>query len=159
MSESNRVSAVLGDAEIAELRTQIAALRARLPFLVNLSPQDRKELPKLGDKTVGFDEKCQTYMESNPEFLPGFVDTAELDRDRALRSQMLRIAPDLLLLAEQIEDTLTVLGSEIVMVDFAYYQGVREAARRGLPGAQLIYDDLRARFPGTGRPPSKAKSG
>ncbi|HMX53810.1 MAG TPA: hypothetical protein PLP53_07760 [Plasticicumulans sp.] len=158
MSESNRVSAVLGDAEIAELRTQIAALRARLPFLVNLSPQDRKELPKLGDKTVGFDEKCQTYMESNPEFLPGFVDTAELDRDRALRSQMLRIAPDLLLLAEQIEDTLTVLGSEIVMVDFAYYQGVREAARRGLPGAQLIYDDLRTRFPGPGRPSLKTKT-
>ena len=158
MSESNRVSAVLGDAEIAELRTQIAALRARLPFLVNLSPQDRKELPKLGDKTVGFDEKCQTYMESNPEFLPGFVDTAELDRDRALRSQMLRIAPDLLLLAEQIEDTLTVLGSEIVMVDFAYYQGVREAARRGLPGAQLSYDDLRTRFPGPGRPSLKPKT-
>lgn len=158
MSESNRVSAVLGDAEIAELRTQIAALRARLPFLVNLSPQDRKELPKLGDKTVGFDEKCQTYMESNPEFLPGFVDTAELDRDRALRSQMLRIAPDLLLLAEQIEDTLTVLGSEIVMVDFAYYQGVREAARRGLPGAQLIYDDLRTRFPGPGRASLKTKT-
>ena len=158
MSESNRVSAVLGDAEIAELRTQIAALRARLPFLVNLSPQDRKELPKLGDKTVGFDEKCQTYMESNPEFLPGFVDTAELDRDRALRSQMLRIAPDLLLPAEQIEDTLTVLGSEIVMVDFAYYQGVREAARRGLPGAQLIYDDLRTRFPGPGRPSLKTKT-
>ena len=158
MSESNRVSAVLGDAEIAELRTQIAALRARLPFLVNLSPQDRKELPKLGDKTLGFDEKCQTYMESNPEFLPGFVDTAELDRDRALRSQMLRIAPDLLLLAEQIEDTLTVLGSEIVMVDFAYYQGVREAARRGLPGAQLIYDDLRTRFPGPGRPSLKTKT-
>lgn len=158
MTEPNRVSAVLGDAEVAEVRTQIGALRTRLPFLINLSPQDRKDLPKLGDKSVGFDEKCQAYMESNPEFLPGFVDTAELDRDRALRSQLLRLAPDLMALAEQIEDTLTALGSEIVMVDFAYYQGVREAARRGLPGAQLIYDDLRARFPGSGRPVSKAKT-
>lgn len=158
MTEPNRVSAVLGDAEVAEVRTQIGALRTRLPFLINLSPQDRKDLPKLGDKSVGFDEKCQAYMESNPEFLPGFVDTAELDRDRALRSQLLRLAPDLMALAEQIEDTLTALGSEIVMVDFAYYQGVREAARRGLPGAQSIYDDLRARFPGGGRPVSKAKT-
>ena len=153
MSESNRVSAVLGDAEIAELRTHIAALRARLPFLVNLSPQDRKELPKLGDKTVGFDEKCRSYMSSHPEFIPPFISVDEVEKDRELRSRFLAFMPEFMMLAEHMDDTLTVLGSEILMADLAYYQNVREAARRGLPGAQQIYDDMRVRFPGAGTRP------
>lgn len=158
MSRDNRLSAQLDAGAIDTIRQSLATIRAQLPFLLSLTPQERKELPKLGEKTVGFDEKCVSYMQSNPEFLPGFIDTAEVDKDRALRSQLLLFAADLQGLAQQVEDSLTVLGSEILMADLAYYQSAREAARRGRAGAQGIYDDLRSRFPGAAALPAQAKA-
>ena len=43
-----------------------------------------------------------------------------------------------------------VVNSELWMADLAYYQNVRQAAKRGIAGAQAIYDDLKKRFPGRG---------
>lgn len=153
MPDFNRISAALNDQDIAELRTLIASARSKLPFMLGLTPTERRELPKLGDKTVGFDEKCRSYMSSHPEFIPPFISVDEVEKDRELRSRFLAFMPEFMMLAEHMDDTLTVLGSEILMADLAYYQNVREAARRGLPGAQQIYDDMRVRFPGAGTRP------
>ena len=150
MSRDNRLSAALDAAAIDTIRTSLATIREQLPFLVSLTSSERKEMPRLGAKSIGFDEKCVAYMQSNPEFLPGFVDTVEVDKDRALRTQMLRFAADLRGLAQLVDDSLAVLGSEIWMADLAYYQSAREGARRGRAAAQGIYDDLRSRFPGSG---------
>lgn len=158
MTRDNRLSAQLEAGAIDTILQALTAVRAQLPFLVTLTPQERKELPKLGEKTVGFDEKCVSYMQSNPELLPGFVDIAEVQKDRDLRTQLLRFAADLQSLAQQVDDSLTVLGSEILMADLAYYQSAREAARRGRPGAQGIYEDLRSRFPGASPLPIKDKA-
>lgn len=150
MPDFKRISAELSDQDITELRALVVAARSKLPFLRNLTTQERKELAKLGDKTVGFDEKVQAYMVTNPEFVPGFIDTAEVHKDRLLRTRFMGFLSEFMTLAEHMDDTMTILGSEILMADLAYYQSVREAAKRGVPGAQQIYDDLRTRFPGGG---------
>jgi hypothetical protein len=43
---------------------------------VTLSVQERRELLKMGPKSIGFDEKCATYMGNRAEFVPGFVQLA-----------------------------------------------------------------------------------
>jgi hypothetical protein len=40
------------------------------------------------------------------------------------------------------------VNSELMMADLSFYQNVRQAAKRGRPGADTIYNDLRVRFPG-----------
>ena len=40
------------------------------------------------------------------------------------------------------------VGSEIWMADLSFYQTVRQASKRDVPGADTIYDDLKVRFPG-----------
>lgn len=62
MSNDNRISAVLSDEDVAAVQGALATIRGALPFLATLSAQERKELPRLGAKSVGFDEKCVTYM-------------------------------------------------------------------------------------------------
>ena len=158
MSRDNRLSAQLDATAIDAIQQSLATVRTHLPFLISLTTQERMELPKLGEKTVGFDEKCVSYMQTSPEFLPGFIDIAEVDKDRNLRAQLLRFAADLQALNQQVEDSLTVLGSEILMADLAYYQSAREAARRGRAGAQGVYEDLRTRFPGARALPATAKA-
>ena len=148
MSSDNRISEELSDEQVTTVQGALATIRGALPFLLTLSAQERRELPRLGPKSVGFDEKCVTYMTNRAQFVPGFVDLAEVQKDRALRSQLLRFAAELQTLAASVDDTLQLVASEVWMADLAYYQSVREAAHRGRDGAQDVYDDLRQRFPG-----------
>lgn len=86
----------------------------------------------LGEKSVGFDEKCATYMGSNPQFIPGYVIPAEVLKDRALRGQFNKFMPRLNLLAAKAQDTFDVVGNEMMMADLAYYNSTRDAAKRGI---------------------------
>jgi hypothetical protein len=148
MSNDNRISAVMPDEDVNLIQLSLTNIRHALPFLVTLSGQERRELPKMGPKSVGFDEKCTTYMTNRPEFVPGFVDPVEVQKDRALRAQLLRFASELETLTNSVDDTLQLVSSEIWMADLAYYQTAREAAHRGRAGAQDVYDALSTRFPG-----------
>jgi hypothetical protein len=149
MPNDNRISAVLAPADKTTILQKITDTRALLPFLLNLTAQERKELFKLGDKGLGFDEKCKTYMTNNPALVPGFVTVAEVDKDRALRLALLDIQRELASLLEAVDDTVMVLGSEIVMADLSFYQNVKQAAKRGVLGIDVIFNDLQERFPGT----------
>ena len=154
MPTDNRISAVLAPADKTAVLAAIATIKTKLPFLVNLSPDERKQLPKMGDKTLGFDQKCAGYMTSNPELIPSFVSVAELGKDRTLAADLNDIARELSELAEGVDDTTMLALSEAYMADLSYYQSVRQAAQRGVVGADSIYSDLNQRFPG--RPAAKA---
>jgi hypothetical protein len=71
----NQVSAALTDANVTDILAAIATIEAALPFVISRPPGDNNVM--LGEKSVGFDEKCATYMTSSPQFRGG--------RDIALR--------------------------------------------------------------------------
>ncbi len=50
----NRIDAVLTDADRDNVLTIINDIRARLPFLIDLTIEDRQSLPKMGDKSRAF---------------------------------------------------------------------------------------------------------
>ena len=81
---------------------------------------------------------------------------AEVAKDIDLRGEFHQFLPQLLELVDLITGTEMVVGSEIYMADLAYYQSVREAARRGHAGAETIYRDLQTRFPGAPKKPKPA---
>src|SRR5690242_14566021 len=100
MGNDNRVSATLSAQDTADILAALQTIRSKVPFLVTLSAQERREMAKMGAKSVGFDDKCVAYMQSNPEFLPGFVPAEEVKKDRDLRTQMMRFVAELDALAE-----------------------------------------------------------
>jgi hypothetical protein len=151
MPKDNLISATISAEDIQAIKDAIAAIRSKLPFLLSLSPQERRELVKMGEKSIGFDEKCTLYMGNHAEFTPGFVDMSEVARDRALRSQILGFSSLLNTLTQSVDDTLMAVNQDIWMANLAYYHSVHEAAKRGRPNAQTVYDDLRTRFPGSSR--------
>jgi hypothetical protein len=153
MSNDNRISASMSAQDVTDILAALATINTKLPFLISITNEERAEIAKMGDKSVGFDNKVSAYMGSNPEFKPGFIDDAEVAKDRALRSKLMDVLAPLTTLCENVSDTALVVNSEIWMADLAYYQSVREAAKRGRPGADTIYNDLRTRFPGRPRNP------
>jgi hypothetical protein len=152
MADHNRISAVLSDADIAEIEGHLDAIRAKLPFLITLTTQQRRELAKMGEKSIGFEEKCEAYMQSHPQFLPGYISLEEILKDRQLRTQLLRISPKAESYVNALDDTLMLTNSELWKADLAYYKSVQEAAKRGIADAEAIAADLSSRFTGGPRP-------
>lgn len=148
MPTDNRISAVLAPADKTAVLQSIADIKTKLPFLVNLSADERRALPKMSDKTIAFDEKCASYMTAHPELIPGFVSADEVTKDRNLRLDLTDLLQQLQQLAEGISDTVMLAASEAYMADLSFYQNVRQAAQRGVVGADSIYSDLQQRFPG-----------
>lgn len=154
MPDSNRISASLSAEKLTAISALIASLNQALPFLVSLSATESRDLPKLGPKTIGFDERCASYMAQAPALVPAFIDLNEVNKDRALREQLSGVGRELGTLANRLDDTLAIVSHEIYSADLAFYQNVRQAAKRGIANAETILADLSTRFPG--RPASSA---
>ena len=117
-------------------------------MLINLNKDERQSLPKIADKTLAFDEKCKAYMTSRPELVPGFIDAAELAKDRKLIDDLLPCLRELAPICEGLEDTVSLAYTDVYVADLAFHANVKQAAKRGVPGTDTIYDDLKTRFPG-----------
>jgi len=148
MPTDNRISAVLAPADKTAVLAAIDTIRTKLPFLVNLSAEERRALPKMSDKTIAFDEKCASYMAAHEDLIPGFVDVGEVTKDRNLRLDLTDVFQQLEQVTEGVSDTVMLAASEAYMADLSFYQNVRQAAQRGVVGADSIYNDLSQRFPG-----------
>ena len=66
MPLENRVSAQLSAESIQRIADALAVIKAELPFLINLTADERKVLPKMGDGTVSFVIKALEYAKQNP---------------------------------------------------------------------------------------------
>jgi hypothetical protein len=152
MASDNRISLEITPAQKTAIVDAVTALKTALQGItINLTKDERQSLPKIGDKTLAFDEKCKAYMAARPELVPGFIDAAELAKDRKVIDDLLPCLREVAPIAEAIEDTITLAYSDIYVADLAFHANVKQAAKRGVPGTDTIYDDLRERFPGRPR--------
>ncbi|MES2707480.1 MAG: hypothetical protein V4726_12860 [Verrucomicrobiota bacterium] len=75
----------------------------------------------------------------------------ERAKDRRLIGDLLPSFRELTPILQALEDTLALANADNYMSDLSFYQSVKQAAKRGVPGAASIYDDLKSRFPGRAR--------
>ncbi len=120
--------------------------QALKPFLLGLTPDDRQNLPKMGDGTIPLVLKCLEYTKTNPEFAPPFLAQDGFASDMDVWSQMMSVLRPIKKLYDALDDTTMQAGAESYMAALSYYNSVKYAARRGIPGAKAIYDDLKVRF-------------
>jgi hypothetical protein len=143
----NRVSIEIPEADLAAAkaaRQQVQSILA--PYVIALTPEQRKSIPKMSDGTEPFVEKVMAYAESNAQFLPPFVNLSEMQRDWLAVSGLI----PLLRMVDQLQDTLgdtsMMAGSEVYVGALSYYNSVKQAAKVNAPDAKAIYEDLRKRF-------------
>ena len=149
MASDNRISIDITPVQKTAIVDAVAALKTALQgIIINLTKEERQTLPKIGDKTLAFDEKCKAYMASRPELVPGFIDLVELAKDRKGIADLLPCLQEIAPICEGLEDTISLLYTDIYVADLAFYANVKQAKKRGVPGTDTIYDDMQARFPG-----------
>ena len=149
MSQSNSIAVSIPDADLAEIRLAIGVLRSKLaPHLKSLTPQDRHELPKMGDRTIGFVQKAYEYGTRHVDLAPAYLDFKALETDVKAVELLRELSMSLDPLNDALGDSLTLAGSEAYQGALLFYGNVKAAAKAKTPGAAAIYDDLSSRFPG-----------
>lgn len=149
MSAPNRVSTDIPTAVLTDVTTKLNEVRTLLqPYLQALTPEERRTLPKMSDKSIAFVNKVETYTNSNPEFAPAFMQVAEFEKDFLLVEELKPLLDICEQLCSNIDDTSMLGGSEAYVAALMYYNSVKMAAKTGQASARPIYDDLSMRFPG-----------
>ena len=124
------------------------AINALAPYTVPLSEEERRDIPKMGQKTIGFVNKVNDYLVVNPQFVPPYMTADALKTDIGnynaanpawmAANQLATILSDILLLS----------GSEAFTGSLQYYNQVKMSDHNNVAGAKSVYNDLKERFPG-----------
>lgn len=153
MTNQNQISVEIPQTVIDRVTGNLQECRTLLaPFLQGLTLEERMSLFKMGDKTVATVQKVKSYMDTNPEFIPAYMNQAEFLKDEKLVSQLSPIVNLATQIAVDAEDTVMLAGSEAIHSALLYYGTVREAYTKGVVTAKPVYDDLVQRFTRRNRP-------
>lgn len=143
----NKISIQLSDKDLKAAKDAIKVLTATLnPLLITLTNEERMASPKMGDGTEPFVEKTLEYFKSNPEFALPYLDVVEMEKDFNAAKDLRNLLNPLQQLIQQLDDSILQAGSEAYVTSLAYYTGVKNAARMNIPGAKVVYEELRTRF-------------
>jgi hypothetical protein len=145
------ISAQLSQADRDAVMAAIATIKAKLPFLIDLSADDRKALPKMGDKSRAFVSKAMEVATQNPDFLPRSFDIAELQKDVQLFESLYPILLSLTQLQDLVDDTCLAVGSEAYAAALQVYTYAK-ASGQGT-GLETAVEELGLRFARKSRKP------
>ncbi|MBI9060632.1 MAG: hypothetical protein JEZ14_01505 [Marinilabiliaceae bacterium] len=144
----NKVSFQLTEEENEQVKGAIELLKTILETkLITLAPDDRKELPKMGDKTVAFVDKSLEYANAYPNYIPSFINIPAARADFEAVKTLRNLATPLERICNQVNDTMTLAGSEAYTASLSIYKVLKNAASMGQPGADEASKELSTRFP------------
>jgi hypothetical protein len=145
--QENRISIQITAAEVQSVKDAIATINGVVgKYLIALTPEERKALPKMSDGSLPFVTKALDYATTNPTFVPAYIDLPELKIDVDATAALLQIERPLEQLAQNLSDTVMLCGSEAYVTALTFYNSVKQAAKMKVPGAEPIANDLGERF-------------
>ncbi|MDD5766291.1 MAG: hypothetical protein PHW79_08630 [Candidatus Marinimicrobia bacterium] len=147
MSKDNLISLQIPAADLESGRSGLTAFEEKiLPHLVDLLVEERKGLPKMADKTFPFVEKALEYAETNPTLVPSYIDVAEMRIDLQAVTTLTELFRRVEKIYDILDDSILLCGSEAFKAALKFYKAIQTAAKAGVPGAEVIYLDLKQRF-------------
>ncbi len=147
MSYENRISLKINSTDTAAIKQAINTLdRLLKPHLKALKVEERRQLPKVADGNLPFVEKAMDYAESDAEFAPKYLNIPEMRVDYNAVDLLTSFIRPLEQLVDNLEDSITISGSELYVSSLTYYQSIKQAAKTNVPGAKAIEEDLAKRF-------------
>lgn len=148
MAAENLLSVNFTEEEVQQANMHLTALQALFsPKCISLTPAERKEYGRIGDKTENWARKGIDYMKKQPQFNPKFIDVEEAKNDFAAREILKPLLNKIIYLKDLMDDSMLALGADINHVNLGYYQNIKLLAKQNVNGAKAIYEDLKARFP------------
>jgi len=117
----NKIDAALSDIDRDKALEFIRQIRASLPFLIDLTPENRKQLFKMGDWGRPIVEQTLVLAEQDDSFLPRSFDVSEMRQDKELYDKLMPIFVEITRLYEGLQDTIMLVGSDLIMAGLDVY--------------------------------------
>jgi len=125
MAIPNKVSAELADEKVREVKQKISEIFEGLPFLIDLSPEDKLKLPKYGPKDIQFIKNCYETGLQNEGVLPRHLDMTEVGKDIQLLDKLNEVLIPLTTLYEKVTDTYKETGAEAYAAALLIYNHLK----------------------------------
>jgi hypothetical protein len=109
---TNKISAVLPEADKTAIVSAIDTIKTKMPFLVNLTNDGRKKLRKMGPSSVEFVTLSLQGAKNFGNLLRSDFNVNEFEQDVNLVKQLSEIRIKLAAVLESIEDTIIAAGSD-----------------------------------------------
>lgn len=155
----NLVSLSFSGEEKSEIDGDIRKLYDMLMArLINLTPEEKVEMLKLGDRSLPFVHKARDWAVKNPNLIPPYGDLEGLKMDLDAVHTLGQFLKPLKTLVNALEDTIMQAGSEAYKEALTFYGYYQSAAEAGVEGAQEAYGDMKERFPGRRSKPEPEES-
>lgn len=150
------ISASVSAADVQDIKDAFATITSKLPFLVNLTPGERKSIFKTGPDSVSFVTDCFAAAQNNPTIFPQSFSTTEFGKDFDLFSLLTELFTQAEQVASAIDDTRLSVGGETMRHSILVYDYVKSASKN-TPGLKPLADQLGTRFKkaGSPKPPKK----
>ncbi|HWU77663.1 MAG TPA: hypothetical protein VN043_14255 [Rhodanobacter sp.] len=150
----NLISLVLTDAQLSAIDGALATLEENLVGLLALTPEQRRSLAKMGDKSEVFCRQTLKLLTQNPQVVPPSLNVAEAQADLTAFDQLGTFLMRLQRLSERAQDSSTALGSDLMQFALEGYALLRVTGKN--QGLEELRRDLSTRFSrGTARTPSE----
>jgi hypothetical protein len=140
----NIISITFDDQALNAIDTAISTLEGELQGLIDLSADERRALPKMGDKSEAFCRQTLNVLAQNPQVVAPSLNLAEAQRDLqaldALRSRSLRLRQ----LVGRVEDSELALGSDVMSAALDGYALLKVLGKGS--GLEMLRKEVGARF-------------
>ena len=117
------------------------------PCLVSLTASERKLLDKIGSEYMEFLELSYEMVLGSPELFPASLKASSFGEKLSSAYELWVLINKIDNLRNNISDTKTLIGNHAMENALAFYNSVKIAARRDIPGARAMYEELKPAFP------------
>ena len=144
MPTQNIVTGTFTAAQRTAIEGAVQTILANLPFAVDLSILQRRDLLKMGDKSVAFVRKAKELAQQNPAWLPATFPRQEFIDDLTRYDDLASVEMLVTTLLEKITDTRMASSSDAMVAALMLY-GIAKAAGAGSNLDDLL-QDMGSRF-------------
>lgn len=139
------INASLSDEDIQAVKNAFQTILQKLPFLINLTAQERKSIAKTGPDSLSFVNNALTASQNNPTIFPASFNREEFQNDEELFADLTELGTIASSVASQIDDTRLAVGGEAMQQAKQVYSYVKTAAKT-TPDLKPVAEQLGERF-------------
>ncbi|AFC25585.1 hypothetical protein [Saprospira grandis] len=147
----NRISRVLTDQEMQDLKQQLDNCQQILSFLTELDSKELKMLKRINLDHHNFVQETLAVMNYVDLPLPPHIGADEIAKDLALYEQLQQLIIQVEQLLKRLKDSAALVGSEAYGQSSLVYHLLAALASSSLPGYATAYERLQVCFKKYGR--------
>ena len=157
MARTTKISAVITEAEKTAVITKMNDAKALMPFMINLTTEERKKLKGIGNKNLAYVQKCLEGALAFPNELKRNFDVAGFQKDVALFNNLLGIQLACLALFESVDDSMKAAGIDAMGSASEVYDSLKSSAKSNA-NVKGIVAEIGERFAAQKKPRAKKEA-